>query len=383
MPWKESYKTRTGARRYKVVTQDAAGKKSSKSFDRSKDADAYLLELKRREQLGHLWQDDPDTFGKFAGITVNAKGRVVLTDPVSGWFERYRPSVSDSTYDRRHSVIGHLRDLLDVRLDRITPAMIEELTLKLQGEHPRQAKFVDETIKMILRSAKVRGQRVNPDVFDVRPPYYEPKRRRQALGLEDVEALAEASDDPHLIRLAAYTGLRQGELFALRDEDIDFKGKLLHVNGTVYNRKRYDKPKTKNSIRVIPMTPETEKEIRLQMLRRKTGTEILFPGKRSGGYRSVRKLEIDFKLWAERIGKDITFHDLRSTFASFMVEADTNPAVLQELMGHKDIKTTIGIYTRLKTEKKREAMDGLSALLAGSGTPSDPPSAERAATDLA
>lgn len=383
MPWKETYKTRSGQKRYKIVSQDASGKKSSKAFDRSKDADAYLLELKRKEQLGHLWQDDPDTFGEFTGLTKNDKGRVVLTDPISGWFERYRPSVSDSTYDRRHSVIGHLEPLMDVRLDRITPAMVEDLTLKLHKEHPRQAKFVDETIKMILRSAKVRGQRVNPDVFDVRPPYYQPQRRRQALGLEQVEALAEASDDPHLIRLAAYTGLRQGELFALRDEDIDFDAKLLHVTGTVYNRKRYDAPKTEKSRRVIPMTPEIEREVRLQMLRRKAGSTILFPGVRSGGYRSVRKLEIDFKTWAERIGMDITFHDLRSTFATFMVTADTNPAVLQDLMGHKDIKTTMSIYARVQQEKKREAMDGLSGLLRGSSTPSDPPHAERAATDLA
>ena len=76
-------------------------------------------------------------------------------------------------------------------------------------------------------------------------------------------------------------------------------------------------------------TPEIEREVRVHTLKRKAGTDILFPGKRSGGYRSIRKLEIDFKVWGLAVGKDITLHDLRSTFATLMVNADAHPAVLQ------------------------------------------------------
>src|SRR5690348_8143092 len=97
MAWKESYKTRNGERRYRVVARNASGKRESKSFDRSKDADTYLVELKRKEQLGHLWQDDPETFGAFAGLTFD--GRVGETG--EGWFVRYKTSVKPSTYDRR------------------------------------------------------------------------------------------------------------------------------------------------------------------------------------------------------------------------------------------------------------------------------------------
>jgi hypothetical protein len=183
MPWKESYKTRTGQKRYKIVTQDEHGKKSSKSFDRSKDADAYLLELRRREQLGHLGQDDPDTFGSFSGIKLNDKGRAILTG--DGWFSRYEGSVAPSTFDRRRSAINHLRGLLPVRLDRITAAMVEDLTTSIEREHSRQAKFVDETIKMILRSAKVRGLPVTPDVFDVHTPSYTAARQQSALRAGD------------------------------------------------------------------------------------------------------------------------------------------------------------------------------------------------------
>lgn len=360
MPWKESYKTRTGQKRYKIVTQDAAGKKASKSFDRSKDADAYLLELKRKEQLGHLWQDDPETFGAFAGITVNDKGRVVLSG--DGWFERYRTSVRQSTYDRRHSVIGHLRPLLDVRLDRLTPALIEDLTLTLQKEHARQAKFVDETIKMILRSAKVRGQRVNPDVFEVRPPSYHTERRRRALNVSEIETLAEASDEPHLIRVAAYTGLRQGELFALRDEDIDLQASVLHVRGTAYKGERDDRTKTASGERTISLPKQMVTELKLQLLKRK-GAGIVFPSPK-GSIWDKHNFNTRFREWRTAAGMDITFHDLRHTFASLMVETEVHPKVLQEMMGHKHFNVTMDLYTHLAQAQKKEAVVGLEQLIA-------------------
>jgi integrase len=66
---------------------------------------------------------------------------------------------------------------------------------------------------------------------------------------------------------------------------------------------------------------------------RRKRTTWLFPAPK-GGMWPRSKFAVKFKEWAKSAGIDITFHDLRHTFASLMVESGVYPKVLQELMGH-------------------------------------------------
>lgn len=362
MAWKEPYQTRTGAKKYRVVYRDGAGKKHSKSFDRSKDADAYMLDCNRREQLGHLYEDAPQAFGEFAGLTINDKGRVVLTG--DGWFERYKTSVRTSTFDRRVDVIRHLKELLPLRMDRITPALVEDQVTTIRRKHPRQARFLHDTIKMILRAASVRGQRVDPNVLLLKAPSYGTQRVRKALTQPEVEQLAAQSDEPHLVRVAAYTGLRQGELFALRDADVDLDNGRITVSGTVYDGVRYEHTKTEAGRRVVDVAPQVVSEIRKQMMRRSTNARsIIFPSPR-GHYHRPQHFNVSFKAWVEAAGLDITFHDLRHTYASLMVKAGTHPKVLQEMMGHRSFTVTMELYTHLQDEQRKSAATVLGEMLA-------------------
>ena len=56
---------------------------------------------------------------------------------------------------------------------------------------------------------------------------------------------------------------------------------------------------------------------------------------------------------------DIRFHDLRHTFASLLIEADVSMKVIQELLGHSTITTSMDIYTHVSDRKKEEAMEQL------------------------
>jgi hypothetical protein len=175
--WKESYRTASGNRKYRVVwclDPSRPQKKKSNSFDRSKDADVFLVETKRRAQLGALYQEAPETFGDFAGLALNGK-RVKVTG--DGWFGRYRQTVRASTYDRRCDLRKHLADLIPVRIDRIGAQLVEDIVLSVYGVSPRTGKAVHETIQMILKAAKVRAERVQPDVLELLPPHYEPRSR--------------------------------------------------------------------------------------------------------------------------------------------------------------------------------------------------------------
>lgn len=362
MAWKQKYTVKDGTSRYRVGYRDDAGRKHFKSFLRSKDADAYMLEVTRRAQLGHLWQDTPITFGEFAGVEVNEKDYVRLTG--DGWFERYRPTVRQSSFDRRKDVIRHLRPMLDVRLDKLTPSLVQDTVLGVHKDSPRQARMLHDTVKMIVRNAAVRGQVVQPGVLTLAPPPEGAKRAPQALTRDEIERLASASTEPHLIRTAAYTGLRQGELFALRDCDIDLKAATITVRGIIYDGQRYEHTKTKAGMRTINVAPQVVTELKRQLLKRKQGVELVFPTVRGKAW-LTQNFDHRFKVWREAAGLTCVFHDLRHTFASLMVQTGVHPKVLQEMLGHTNFNITMTLYTHLADGQRKDAAAGLGALLAG------------------
>jgi integrase len=355
MAWKE----KTAAGTYKVRWRDGSGRKRSRSFTRSRDADRFLIEQERREQLGTLYDDRPETFGEFAGLHVDDDGRVQVTG--NGWFERNRRAVRTSTFDRRAASRKHLEPFISLRLDRIGPTVVDDAVTMLASKHPRQAQLLLETVKMILRDARVRGQRVNEDVLQLRAPKYEGRERR-FLTSTQVEALAYASAEPHLIRVAAYTGLRQGELCALRDEDLDMKNATLRVTHTLY-KGSLGRLKTKAARRSVPLPPIVLREIREQLLYRPKGTEYVFPAPRGGPWDRA-ELSRRFKTWASNAQLEgIVFHDLRHTFASLAIKAGSHPKVLQELMGHETWQVTMDTYGHLFPGQKETAMNDLNQLL--------------------
>ena len=114
----------------------------------------------------------------------------------------------------------HLDAFSAVALDEIRPAAVEDHIAVLAKRAPRQAELTLRLLKQILANAKERGHLVDEAVFRVKAPRREPKEM-QFLEWEDVEELAANTAAPYgnMVMLAALTGLRQGELFALRDRN--------------------------------------------------------------------------------------------------------------------------------------------------------------------
>jgi integrase len=84
-----------------------------------------------------------------------------------------------------------------------------------------------------------------------------------------------------MIRVAAYTGLRHGELCALRDEDLDLGAATVNVTHTLY-KGTLGRLKTKAARRSIPLPAVVLREIREQLLRRPQGTGFVFPAPKGG-----------------------------------------------------------------------------------------------------
>lgn len=147
---------------------------------------------------------------------------------------------------------------------------------------------------------------------------------------------------------AAMTGLRQGELLALRWRDIDWSAGRVRV---MYGMRRKQRRKTKSrtSRRSVPLADRVAAELEelFQASAYQTDDDLVFGHPHSGQPLDRTSVTTRFQRVCRRAGirDDVVFHDLRHTFGTMMA-ADPNVSLrtLQGWMGHADIKTT-SIYT--------------------------------------
>lgn len=194
------------------------------------------------------------------------------------------------------------------------------------------------------------------------------------------------------------TGVRVGEGMALRWSDIDYKNNNISINHSlVYYSSADDhkctyaihKPKTEAGIRLIPLLDQVKDALEILKDReQETGPNeqvidgysgFIFqdrfghvPNPR-GINKTIKRISADYNanelLAAAKEDReplllpDFSCHHLRHTFATRLCENISNLKVIQSIMGHKDITTTMNIYAEATENSKQEAMETLSVKL--------------------
>lgn len=169
------------------------------------------------------------------------------------------------------------------------------------------------------------------------------------------------------ILLVLYTGLRLGELCALRWEDIDFKEGTLSVHATMkriqtpHNTEHRSKvvltsPKSRKSARTIPL----HKDI-LDLLKERAGENgTFFLTGKENRYIEPRTMQNRFKTIIRTAGiAEANFHALRHTFATRSIENGIDAKVLSEILGHASVKLTLDRYVHPSDEQKRKSVNAL------------------------
>lgn len=160
---------------------------------------------------------------------------------------------------------------------------------------------------------------------------------------EEVWALVRAAADEQdgaLYLTAAFTGLRRGELLALRWRDVDYTGSTLRVRAS-YAGGALTSPKS-GKVRSVPMAPDVAEALaRLANRELFTGDDdLVFVGE-TGSYLDGSALRRRYKQALQRAAlRPLRFHDLRHTFGTRMI-AKADIRRVQEWMGHADIQTTM------------------------------------------
>ncbi len=189
----------------------------------------------------------------------------------------------------------------------------------------------------------------NPVAMADRPPAAPADPDIRFLDREELEALlrAQADDvlgptDRVLWLTAAMTGLRQGELAALRWRDVDWSARLVRVRRS-YSRGQWTTPKSRRSSRAVPMADRVAAELERHFGRSAYthDDDLVFCHPQSGRPYDASKSRTRFKQALKRAGlRDLRFHDLRHTHGTRMAAAGTPLRTLQGWMGHRDYKTT-------------------------------------------
>jgi len=207
------------------------------------------------------------------------------------------------------------------------------------------------------RARKVYGLPSNPvrDVEKLRERY--DATRFDFYSPEEVWAVVRAAaseQDGAIFLTAAFTGLRRGELIALRWRDVDFERTAIRVSGSFANGK-LTTPKSGHG-RVVPMVPEVGAALS-RLSQRGWGDgddELVFPGE-LGMYLDGSALRRRFVAASSRARlRPIRFHDLRHTFGTLAVRGAESIVELQAWLGHAEVRTTMR-YTHYREQQDAAA----------------------------
>ncbi len=312
-----------------------------------------------------------------------------LDDWLTGASRSLRPSTA-STYER-HIRLHILPTLGRLPVARLRPEQLDRLYAGLlaKGLSRTSVQHIHAILRRSLSQATRRGVIARNPTDLVDPPGRD-HPEMQVLSVDQARALlATAKTGRHadleaLYVLALTTGMRRGELLALRWADVDVIKRTLTVTGTLQRVKHSDgtstleraQPKTKTSMRQIPLTAAAVDALKRHAQRQGqqravagsewTDTGLVFTNERGGAVEPRNLLSRSFApLLAEAGIPHVRFHDLRHTAATLMAAQGVHTKVVSEMLGHASIGITLDLYSHVTPSMGQQAvaaMEGLFAL---------------------
>lgn len=312
------------------------------------------------------------------------------------WLYDYKAlDVKQSTLDKYDSVYrNHIKGTPIMRMQvcdvKSTHVVGYYKSLLMDGIGHQVRKDVDKLISPALEYAYNEAYIDRPVHRNVKVPRATDeeqlaKRERdkhKALTLDELEKVLDAFDGHPLkayIHLLAFTGLRQGEAFALTWHDVDFEKMTIEVSKN-YKKSRdlgsgkyigkIQPAKTAKSDRVVPIDLALVNILRIHKakqdeLKKEAGESYndnnLVICTDTGTYFDSQNINKRIKKMIREQGlPDFTSHSLRHTYATLMIENGTDAKTTSELLGHSNVNITLDTYTHPTDKYKREAVNKIS-----------------------
>lgn len=335
---------------------------------------------------------------------LEAKNDITFRDMADEWLSVYEMTDRKiSTIRVRKHEIGHLNEYFGFyKLKDITKKMYQNCLNDLK----RKDKLAHNTISGIHGTARMIFKRaMEQDLIIQDPSTYAfiPKDKKTVEDIENTK-VEDQYLEKHELKLfldkakelnmetytmlftLAWTGLRAGELVALKWKDIDFEEKTINITKTYYNPKNNTKdyhllpPKTDGSIRKIIVEDEVinvlkSHEVKLKAIKLQVGKkeyydhDFVFARMNAPyfGYphfiKTVENRMASVLKKIPQITKHLTPHSLRHTHTSLLAEAGVELLQIMDRLGHTDDETTTQVYLHITKDRKKEASQKFGELM--------------------
>lgn len=325
------------------------------------------------------------------GGEVSEPSGMSLADWMHRWLETtVKTGCAVSTYREYKCIVGSkiLPKLGSYRLSSLTRIVLSDFVASL-GEDGLSRQYI-VTVSRILSSALSSAERMgliedwHRSALKVPKGYSRRVNERHALTPDEFQTLLDACPELYkpVLVLGWHTGMRAGEMLALRWDDVDFDNDTIAVRRRIYAG-RFAPPKD-NSVRTIRMGEALHAYLhKLRQEQRQHELEYGYyytvgvegdtlvqaykgdvPGKRTytnvvcrknGTVVKYSSVQLVFARLAKETGISFDAHTLRHTHATLLLEAGVPPKAVQQRLGHKTIKVTMDIYAHV-TERMQDTL---------------------------
>ena len=241
--------------------------------------------------------------------------------------------------------------------------------LKQKGHASSTLRSVRATFATVLRSAVKRGHLERNPAHGIVIREGDSKKERRFYSADQVRMLLNVLTEPcaSVVAVAVLTGMRIGEILALRWKRIDLLGATLEVAEN-YSSGEFVSPKTKSSQRVLPISSALRRVLENQHARMNpTNPEELVFRTPSGTPLNDKNLyNRELAPACDRIGQPrVLWHSFRHTHQTLLHDGGATLKTSQELLGHSDLETTLNVYTHTVSDSQRNAVERVAGVLFG------------------
>lgn len=302
-------------------------------------------------------------------IIVSRKRRKNFRVVTEEWLKYKKNTVKKSTYynysysvekylyprfaDQDITQIKDYNDFIEKLTDTLAPKTVRDIITKLK----EIINFYEEEHNTKLNIKKMSLPKMNKKEIQILSNKEKPKLEKYCIEQNSLKSLG--------ILICLNTGLKIGEVCALRWENIDFESKKIHIEKTIeriYSKEEnktiviIDTPKSITSVRTIPINSKLYNILK-QIRGKSKKTDFVLTGS-SEHYVEPRNYQYHFKEILKRNKvKKYKFHTLRHTFATNCIEEGMNIKFLSEILGHADVSITLNIYVHSSDKAKRKYLE--------------------------
>lgn len=310
---------------------------------------------------------------------------------VSEWFDTYMTEYKDpvikevTTHDYRTAFKNHVAPAIgDRTLQSVRPSQLQKILngMKADGYATGTIQYTNQVMHQTFKQAVKEGLILRNPCEGITTPKGKPKEPHTALTVDQqARFTAWLQDEDQLlnpfVKMMLYTGMRCGEVCALQWQDVDLKKNVIHVRHTLRWTKTSGRilttPKTKCSIRDIPLQPQARRILKKERSRLLSDSVNAFSGE-TFVFHDEKMEPIQYARvnnYVSRISRQIqkqdptfpavTTHVMRHTFATRAIENGMPPQVLKSILGHASLAMTMDLYSHVLPDQKAEYMDMIAS----------------------